>query len=549
MTLSPRFPWLLLAPLLTAIAVAGFPPPVSAQGSPFWWGGGGWSYPAARPRNAVRPRGTARQNSRVEESKPLTKEQNETKKAEKTPTGPLFAVVSLSDQRISVYNADGLVARSRISSGMPGYRTPTGIFTIIQRNRYHRSNIYAGAPMPYMQRLTWSGIALHQGVVPGYPASHGCIRLPGSFAVDLWGMTRIGERVVVAQHDVSPEDFSHPRLPAPAMQPPPMVASGQGAPPLKPGSGQAGAGLTQVATADQAVPAALTAPANPRLLNPMEYARELKAKAAADGAEAARAVKAAVETAAAKAAAARRAAADFRQALAAQERAEAKVAARAKAIATARTAEAAEVAETAKADAEAELAAAVRAVEAAQAAERRAAEEAREAQRAWREATRAVEEAEQLAKEATRRAAPVSVLISRKSQRIYVRQALRPVLDAPVTIRNPEAPIGTHLYIASAADADGRTLSWSVISVPSSNSAGSAERAANAKKERGEGVKQEARAEPSNAAEALERVELAPDVSTRISELLWAGGSLIISDQPLSSETSAVGTDIVVTTR
>jgi lipoprotein-anchoring transpeptidase ErfK/SrfK len=548
MTLSPRIPWLLLAPLLAGVAVAGFPLPVSAQSSPFWWGGGGWSYPSARPRYAVRPR-AAPQNSRVQNSKPLTKEQNETKRAEKAPSGPLFAVVSLSDQRISVYNADGLVARSRISSGMPGYRTPTGIFTIIQRNRYHRSNIYAGAPMPYMQRLTWSGIALHQGVVPGYPASHGCIRLPGSFAVDLWSMTKIGERVVVAQHDVSPEGFSHPLLPAPAMQPPPMVASGQGTPPLKPGGGQASAGLTQVATADHTVPAVLTAPANPRLLNPMEYARELRAKAAADGAEAGRAVKAAVETAAAKAAAARRAAADLRQALAAQGRAEAKVAAKAKAIETARSAEATEVAEMAKADAEAELAAAVRAVEAAQAAEERAAEEAREAQKAWREATKAVEEAEQLAREAARRAAPVSVLISRKSQRIYVRQALRPVLDAPVTIRNPDAPIGTHLYIASAPGDDGRSLSWSVISVPSSNSAGPAERAASTKKGRGEGVTQEARAEPSDPAKALERVELAPEVRTRISELLWAGGSLIISDQPLSSETSAVGTDIVVTTR
>jgi lipoprotein-anchoring transpeptidase ErfK/SrfK len=91
---------------------------------------------------------------------------------------PLFVVISIADQRVSIYNNHGLVARSVISTGMPGHPTPKGVFTIIDRERYHRSNIYSDAPMPFMQRITWSGIAMHLGVVPGHPASHGCIRLP-----------------------------------------------------------------------------------------------------------------------------------------------------------------------------------------------------------------------------------------------------------------------------------------------------------------------------------------------------------------------------------
>ena len=105
---------------------------------------------------------------------------------ESRPSGPLFAILSISNQHISVYNSSGLVTRSKVSTGMPGHRTPMGIFTIIGRERYHSSNIYSGAPMPFMQRITWSGVAMHLGVVPGYPASHGCIRLPAGAAERMW---------------------------------------------------------------------------------------------------------------------------------------------------------------------------------------------------------------------------------------------------------------------------------------------------------------------------------------------------------------------------
>src|SRR5262245_22687165 len=111
-------------------------------------------------------------------------------KPAKTSPGPILAVVSLAKQRIWIHGSGGLMAQSAVSTGMAGHRTPTGMFTVVQKSRFHKSNIYSNAPMPYMQRITWSGVALHAGVVPGYPASHGCIRLPHQFAVELWGMTR-----------------------------------------------------------------------------------------------------------------------------------------------------------------------------------------------------------------------------------------------------------------------------------------------------------------------------------------------------------------------
>ncbi len=125
---------------------------------------------------------------------------------------PLTIVVSLGDQRLKVFDSSGLVAQSRISSGRSGYRTPTGIFTILQKKRKHYSNLYYGAAMPNMQRITWSGVALHAGHVPGYPASHGCIRLPYAFSNSLFSMTRLGTRVVVHDNMIEPRRFQHPKL-------------------------------------------------------------------------------------------------------------------------------------------------------------------------------------------------------------------------------------------------------------------------------------------------------------------------------------------------
>lgn len=145
------------------------------------------------------------------------------------PEGPIVLVVSLDEQRAYVYRNGLAIGVSTISSGKPGKDTPTGVFTILQKNKDHRSNLYNNAPMPHMQRLTWDGIALHGGALPGYPASHGCVRLPHEFAEKLFAITQRGDSVVVANAQASPASVVHPAVLAPvtaAGRPAPLPASG-----------------------------------------------------------------------------------------------------------------------------------------------------------------------------------------------------------------------------------------------------------------------------------------------------------------------------------
>src|SRR6478736_6031315 len=129
-----------------------------------------------------------------------------------TAKGPLQITISIEDQRISLYDNGELIARSSVSTGVSGHPTPLGVFSVIGKQRWHRSNIYSAAPMPYMQRITWSGIALHAGVVPGHPASHGCIRLKNDFAIRLWPLTKRGTRVIIAHGDAQPIEITNPHL-------------------------------------------------------------------------------------------------------------------------------------------------------------------------------------------------------------------------------------------------------------------------------------------------------------------------------------------------
>ncbi len=124
----------------------------------------------------------------------------------------LQVVVSKNEQTLSLYQDGNVIATSRVSTGKSGHETPSGIFSILDKRKYHESNIYSAAPMPFMQRLTWSGIALHEGHVPNYPASHGCIRLPAKFAKSLYGMTGRGVHVIVSSKDVALRRIDHPAL-------------------------------------------------------------------------------------------------------------------------------------------------------------------------------------------------------------------------------------------------------------------------------------------------------------------------------------------------
>ncbi|WP_433960378.1 L,D-transpeptidase, partial [Bradyrhizobium guangdongense] len=142
------------------------------------------------------------------------------KEAGTKPQGPLVIVVSIDRQKVTVYDSTGVFAESPVSTGMKGHSTPMGVFSVIQKHKFHHSNIYSGAPMPYMQRITWSGVAMHAGVLPGYPASHGCIRMPLAFAVKMWNWTRMGARVIVAPGEMTPRSFSHPLLASVRVPPP-----------------------------------------------------------------------------------------------------------------------------------------------------------------------------------------------------------------------------------------------------------------------------------------------------------------------------------------
>ena len=130
-------------------------------------------------------------------------------------SGPVVMVVSLTEQRAYVYRNGILIGATTVSTGRPGHLTPTGVFTVLQKQKEHRSTIYDGAPMPYMERLTWGGIALHAGGLPGYPESHGCVHLPSEFAKLLFNISPAGMTVVIASDATAPESVSHPGYLAP----------------------------------------------------------------------------------------------------------------------------------------------------------------------------------------------------------------------------------------------------------------------------------------------------------------------------------------------
>src|SRR5947209_925125 len=203
---------------LAVVASVGFVAATAPTGAAAW---GLWPdyYEPYLPPRHVYPRKPVKYR--------LAKHEDAAKDTRK-PHGPLIVAISIEKQVLMVYDADGFFAETPVSTGMRGHSTPMGVFSVIQKHKYHRSNIYSGAPMPYMQRITWSGVAMHAGVLPGYPASHGCIRMPMSFALKMWNWTKLGARVIVTPDDTVPASFSHPLLPTHKLPPQPTVASEAG---------------------------------------------------------------------------------------------------------------------------------------------------------------------------------------------------------------------------------------------------------------------------------------------------------------------------------
>ena len=447
------------------------------------------------------------------------------------PPGPLLAVVSISKQRILVYGSTGLLTQSPVSTGMVGYRTPPGVFSILQRNRFHRSNIYFNAPMPYMQRLTWSGVALHGGVVPGYPASHGCIRLPHHFASELWRMTKLGTRVVVTPDDAPAVPIEHARLPAPRLTPASADDAGNGPPAgngalLSPAGGaetDAGRGSSKV-----------------RLLDPLQRAKAMKPFVVKDAAAKAKAAALAVETAAGKAAEARRATAALRAAEQELATARRRHEAAAKAAAGPTAGDRAREALAAAAD---ELAGAERAAEEARLIEAVMSEEAAAAAAAVIETENARHEAAAALKASERTEEPISIFVSRKAGKVFIKQAWMLVHEAPVTFKEAGPAFGTHVYLAMGPSADGETMNWLSVSIPPS--------APEPPRRRGKGPAQAAPASGvahETATGVLARFELAEATRRFIEERLWAGATLIVSDNGISGETG-LSTDFIVLAR
>src|SRR6266478_9983731 len=201
--------------LLTLAGAAGTA--CEADAAVYYWSGYDPSYYYYQPPTALQRRPRVR---RYQAKKIEAPEKESTK-----PQGPLIIAISIEKQSLKLYDANGFFAETPISTGMRGHPTPMGVFSVIQKHKFHHSNIYSGAPMPYMQRITWSGVAIHAGVLPGYPASHGCIRMPMAFAVKMWNWTKMGVRVVITPGEITPASFSHPLLATKRVLPKPVAAN------------------------------------------------------------------------------------------------------------------------------------------------------------------------------------------------------------------------------------------------------------------------------------------------------------------------------------
>ena len=388
--------------------------------------------------------------------------------------------------------------------------------------------------MPYMQRITWSGIALHEGRLPGYPASHGCIRMPGSFAAQLFSLSRMGMRVVVAPSDVTFRDFSHPSLPSPLMTPAPTAALSDEAP-LR---------LAAAEPADGARADAGASPVVERFVNPLQRAQVQRVQARADMSARVKNAKEALEHAQTMSSEANAAAARLRAAEERHARAEGRVQAVATAEVAAQSNERREALGADMRRATGDLADAIQELSEARAIEAVRTPASYAAAVASREADEALVAAQEQLRAAERAVEPVSVFVSRREGKLFMRQGFVPVLDAPVTFKDT-GPLGTHLFVAVEADGSTGALAWKSLSVPEGS--GGALPADRQPVRRG-GPPTEPTGPRASAAEVLDRVEIPAEVMQKVQERLWLGASLIVSDHGLGSETGK-GTDFVVLTR
>src|SRR5947209_4385298 len=383
---------------------------------------------------------------------------------------PIMAIVSIKSQQVTFYDADGWILRAPVSTGVKERETPAGVFAVVEKEKDHHSSMYDDAWMPNMQRITWNGVALHGGPLPGYAASHGCVRMPYGFAEKLFDKTWIGMRVIISPDNAEPVEFSHPALLMP--KPEAIAAAPARAEMLAREAEQA------ARTADETKKAAASAARETASLTAsLRKLQGLKSRADAELATADKVL-----------AAARTDEARTR----AEER---------KQKAAAKAAELAAQLDTAKADAKSKLDAAATAKDSVKAAQARKADTAKAAS----EAKLALE--------------PVSIYISRATQKLYVRhnthkpwpdggEVFDATIEVPVTIRDPDRRIGTHVFTAVARNDAG--LRWTAVTIDDADDAKS----------------------------ALDRITIPQEVLERIAPTALPRSSIVISDEPLSAETN-----------
>jgi lipoprotein-anchoring transpeptidase ErfK/SrfK len=505
---------------------------------------------------------------------------------ESKPQGPLIISISIAQQKLRLYDANGLFAESPVSTGMPGHPTPMGVFSVIQKQKFHRSNIYSGAPMPYMQRITWSGVAMHAGVLPGYPASHGCIRMPAAFAVKMYGWTKMGARVIVTPGDVTPTSFSHPLLATLKIVPQPVAAE------------ETKADVIAVQTPERAA----LVEAN-KLPTPTEAKLELRStvghvdaiKSADDESRPSTALKTADASGVLPAALSTTDAAAGSEA--APQLSETKVSDPQEALNTAAETDAPKSEVDSNAAKHDEAASDGRPVS----------EKSAEAEKTSGGAKpigaidqsskpappsladEAAEKSDTVGESSPKAAPPaaitetplkadlksefsktaasnpdpgfafqgtgqIAVFVSRKDSKLYIRQNFAPLFQAPVTIAAGPRPLGTHIFTAQVDGNDHNALHWSVVSLPSPTKA--AER--RAEEERGSRGRKFANSGPietkpapmpDSPAEALDRLSLPAEVMAQVYQAVSTGGSIIVSDQGIAAGETGEGTDFIVSLR
>ncbi len=429
----------------------------------------------------------------------------------RAPGAPLLAIIALAQQRVSVYGASGKIMESPVSTGATGRETPAGIYSILEKEEEHHSNLYDDASMPFMERLSWTGIAMHAGALPGHPASHGCTRLSYGFAQELYQVTKPGMRVVIVREDITPAEIEQPEMFNQKRPLAPEVSTlGINA--------TSSPSETEIHARLQAIKEAKVAEAAAAKKRELE-ARSAAANKAAQAAPAARLAEAAAANLA-----------RMEAALDAGERMPETVSKRAENSEAARTLAAAKIQaarlqlERARSQAQAKIDAAAQAEE--------------EAKVAAALSTEAAEAAE-IARE---NAWPISIFISRKTQRLYIRRGREPIFEGQVTIRDPDERIGTFVFTAISYTGTPGRMRWNVVSMYKNATA--IEPYSEAKRE----SKKHREAKPadvSGARNALQRLVIPQEALDRISGALLPGSSLIVSDEGTSSETGK-DTDFIV---